>query len=584
MSTDDIRGMEQDKKAEDVCRWAAARAGVIVVAPGIGTMALVANEIYMIIRLGKIYGVEISKSGAFGFLASLGATFTGQTLATLLPIPPMQLAVGVSVTYAVGKTAQAWIKAGCPRDIESFKEIFRTAKTKTTATWRSFLSHPQKEDPLGDENASPETGEQAVADASKVGPVAASIDPARLQRVLGLREEVRRRLAELPFGHEIAGPVLDYIYADPRVKAVLEAFENPRPLRIVFVGRTGAGKSSVINSLAGKYLAEVSDPVPGQQHAEKHSIQDVERVLFEVVDTRGIADAGPGAEEALEKALNGFLPDVMIVVIPLTDRSHMDDDIQSVQKIRQKYFNGTTPVIVLLNKADQMAPAQEPVDSSRKQENIRRFREQVEEMVRAATLTPLAILPICSYMDWSDDKQEILFDGRYNIDSLLQLIIDNVALEAALQLALEARTQQAAHLVAERLVRSCTALAGTIGTSPLPVADITVLTGLQMVMVTAVSYIGGRDLDAKSVKEFIAGLGLHVPAALALRELARVLAPVFGGAVSGAIAAAGTYAIGISAVAYYVDGKPQSALADTFKAAKEWAEAKIRQDGLKFFK
>ena len=28
--------------------------------------------------------------------------------------------------------------------------------------------------------------------------------------------------------------------------------------------------------------------------------------------------------------------------------------------------------------------------------------------------------------------------------------------------------------------------------------------------------------------------------------------------------------IGISAVAYYIDGKPPSALADTFKAAQEW--------------
>lgn len=33
-----------------------------------------------------------------------------------------------------------------------------------------------------------------------------------------------------------------------------------------------------------------------------------------------------------------------------------------LQKIRQKYFGGVAPVIVLLNKADQMAPAQEPVD------------------------------------------------------------------------------------------------------------------------------------------------------------------------------------------------------------------------------
>ena len=578
--TKDIR----DDKAENLCRWGAARAGAIVALPGIGTMALMANEVYMIIRLGQLYDVKVSKSAAVGFLSSLGAAFAGQTLATLLPFPPMQLAVGVSVTYAVGKAAQAWIKAGCPSDVAEFKNIFQRVKSDAEDKWRDFMSHPQKDVPLGDEQ---ETMNGLVPpNESSAEETAAGdrFDQMRLKRVLGLREEITRRLADLPLGKEIIGPVLDYIYADPHVKAVLDAFEKPRPLRIVFAGRTGAGKSSVINALTGKYLAEVSDAVPGQQLPEKHVIQADDRVLFEVVDTRGIADAGPGAEAALEKALGEFLPDLIILMISLSDRSHLDEDIASVQKIRQKYFGGNTPVIVLLNKADQIAPAHEPVDSPRKQENIRIFREKVEVMTCAANLTPLAVLPVCSFLDWSEDKKTITFDGRYNIDALMDLILDNVSLDAALQLALEARTQQVAHLVAERFVRACAAMAATVGSSPLPVADIAVLTGLQVVMVTVVSYLGGRDLDAKSVKEFIAGLGLHIPAALALRELARVLAPVFGGVVSGSIAAAGTYAIGISAVAYYVDGKPQSALKGTFDAAKQWAEEKIKSDGLGTFR
>ena len=41
----------REEEAESLCRWAAARAGVIVVAPLLGTMSLVANEIYLIIKL-----------------------------------------------------------------------------------------------------------------------------------------------------------------------------------------------------------------------------------------------------------------------------------------------------------------------------------------------------------------------------------------------------------------------------------------------------------------------------------------------------------------------------------------------------
>lgn len=106
--------------------------------------ALMANEVYMIVRLGRLYDVNVSKSAAMGFLSSLRAAFAGQTLATLLPFPPMQLAVGVSVTYAVGKAAQAWIKAGCPSEMAEFKGLFKNVKATAADKWREYLSHPQK--------------------------------------------------------------------------------------------------------------------------------------------------------------------------------------------------------------------------------------------------------------------------------------------------------------------------------------------------------------------------------------------------------------------------------------------------------
>ncbi|MHC1759200.1 MAG: GTPase [Negativicutes bacterium] len=580
----DDKMMQQDHAAENLCRWAAARAGVIVVAPGIGTMALIANEIYMVIRIGRTYETEISQTAAFGFVASLGAAFVGQTLATLIPLAPMQVPVGVSVTYAVGKAAQAWIKAGTPSDLTSIRQIFASVRKAAKTNWRNFISHPDKEVPLGDESTNILLLAQGISEEStRADYRKAESGRERLQRLAGLKEEVTWRIAKLPFGHEIIGPALDYIFNDPHIRQVMDAIQNPRPLRIVFVGRTGAGKSSVINALAGKYLAEISDPVPGQQCAEKHCIYDGDRILFEVVDTRGIADAETGAEAELEKAFTGFQPDIMMLVIPMTDRSHMDEDIRAVKQIHKKYFKGAIPFIALLTKADQMAPPQERIDEARKQTNIQAFSARIAGMIQDEGLTPIAILPVCSYIDWSEDKQDMVYDGRYNIDQLQRLICENVALEAALQLAVEGKIRVAARMVAERLVHACAALAGTIGGNPLPVADITVLTSLQVIMVTAVAYLGGRDLDEKGVREFITGLGFHIPAALALRELARVLAPFFGGVISGAVAAGGTYAIGLSAVAYYIDEKPQSALADIFKEAQTWVGKKVQKEGVGFF-
>ena len=99
--------VDTDKEAEDICRWAAAR-----VAPVVGTMTLMANEVYMITRLAKLRGIKLSESAVLGLLGSLGGAFVGQTLATLIPFAPVQIPVGMSVTYAVGKVANAWLEAG----------------------------------------------------------------------------------------------------------------------------------------------------------------------------------------------------------------------------------------------------------------------------------------------------------------------------------------------------------------------------------------------------------------------------------------------------------------------------------------
>ena len=84
-----------------MCRWAAARAGVIVVAPLLGTMALIANDVYLVIKLGSVYEEEIGEKAAVSLLSSLGAYFVGSTLTTLIPFAPLQIPVAVGTTYAL---------------------------------------------------------------------------------------------------------------------------------------------------------------------------------------------------------------------------------------------------------------------------------------------------------------------------------------------------------------------------------------------------------------------------------------------------------------------------------------------------
>ena len=142
----------REEEAASLCKWATARAGVIVVAPLLGTMALMANQIYLICKLGKVYEEKISESAAVSLLSSLGATYVGQTAATLIPFAPLQIPIAMGTTYGLGRVVNQWLKTGKPKDISAFKTIYDEAVSEVKKNIDVFKNNPRKDEPLGDEN------------------------------------------------------------------------------------------------------------------------------------------------------------------------------------------------------------------------------------------------------------------------------------------------------------------------------------------------------------------------------------------------------------------------------------------------
>ena len=140
----------KDDEAESVCRWGAARAGAIATIPLAGAVALMANEVYMIMRIGTIYGARVDASAAKGFMLAMAGTIIGRTVACL--IPGLNIVVAVTVTYGIGKAAQAWITDGMPDVFEKYKGIFEEMKNKAKQFADEIVSDKRKDQPLGDEN------------------------------------------------------------------------------------------------------------------------------------------------------------------------------------------------------------------------------------------------------------------------------------------------------------------------------------------------------------------------------------------------------------------------------------------------
>ena len=140
---------------------------------------------------------------------------------------------------------------------------------------------------------------------------------------------------------------------------------------------------------------------------------------------------------------------------------------------------------------------------------------------------------------------------------VMSLLAAELPNEAKIEMIRISRDRQAQLHVAQMLIKSTTAICAAVGTQPIPLADMPILTSLQVLMVSGIMYISGRERSLRAATEFIAALGANLGVGMLLREGARAMLkffPGWGNVVCGMVAGAGTYAIGRAATAYFLEG------------------------------
>ena len=140
---------------------------------------------------------------------------------------------------------------------------------------------------------------------------------------------------------------------------------------------------------------------------------------------------------------------------------------------------------------------------------------------------------------------------------LMSLVTQYLPNEARVEMIRVSRDREAQAKVAQILVKSTSAICTAIGAQPIPLADLPILTALQLVMVSGIMYISGRERSVRAATEFVAALGANVGAGMLLREGTRVVLkffPGWGNVVCGMVAGAGTYAIGRASIVYFLEG------------------------------
>jgi uncharacterized protein (DUF697 family) len=153
----------------------------------------------------------------------------------------------------------------------------------------------------------------------------------------------------------------------------------------------------------------------------------------------------------------------------------------------------------------------------------------------------------------------IQFTDMHSVEAreFLSVLAEKLPNQAKIEMIRISRDREAQHHVAQMLIKSTTAICTAIGAQPIPLADMPILTSLQVVMVSGIMYISGRERSLRAATEFMTALGANVGAGMLLREGARAVLkffPGWGNVVCGMIAGAGTYAIGRAASAFFIGG------------------------------
>lgn len=428
----------------------------------------------------------------------------------------------------------------------------------------------------------------------------------RLQVIKNFYINAGKIIDRIPIPDELKQKIKNGIFNDSELSDLMDSIDSHRPPRIFLIGRTGMGKSSLINAMCGSYMAYVSDVESQRPNTNIYQIKDGNRVLMEIFDTRGISesqavDENISSEELLANQIKAFSPDVAVLMLNATHKDSVNEDACFLKNIADEYkkSSGTElPVVVVINKCDQVQPDNDKNPARyapKKLENIEKITAYYKQIIDSNKLSIQNIVPVSSFIHWQDkdgneldaetinnmpynslSELQIGFDGRYNIENLRTVLENSIVdVDAQRGLKMAFNLNELIQRLAKRMNVVFSGIASAISLTPIPIADLYVLLTLQALLVTLIVLLSGREISIESAMEFIFSMGGVAAAGnvfrLAAHQLVKLI-PVGGSAISAAIAYAGTYAIGKAAVSYYIDGKDIKEVKKTFNKDKKSIE------------
>jgi uncharacterized protein (DUF697 family) len=313
-----------------------------------------------------------------------------------------------------------------------------------------------------------------------------------------------------------------------------ELFLRQRPPRFLFTGSQKASLPQILSAIFSDFApAEIKQ---GAIHDRWRDFTLGDRGTISLLDAR---DSGA---ETLGDELEKRPADVIFFIDDSERRKLRKEPIEDLATIVGHNDRGqpNAAVIGIIFAAPEAADGAAEVT-----ERAARLHTALESNLKKRSRL-LRILAVGAAPELESDSLAV-------ISALAQQLPN----EARIEMARVFKHRKTQIEIAQLLVKSTTAICTAIGAQPIPLADLPILTTLQLVMVSGIMYVSGRERSLRAATEFVAALGANVGAGMLLREGARTIlkfVPGWGNVVCGMIAGAGTYAIGRAATAYFLEG------------------------------
>ncbi len=315
---------------------------------------------------------------------------------------------------------------------------------------------------------------------------------------------------------------------------------------LLIAGRTGCGKSSILNALAKRPVSETGE-IPTTQLPEEHEL-DEEGLPLRAIDVPGIGEAGK-AGQRLEDLLNTLhRAHLLILTVACPERS-FEYECSLLKAINNEYAGREPlPTVLVCNKLDLAAPVRDwnPATlnlvspSTEKEHNIREWLSYVQDVLQPRLPQWGRAVPCSAGASWNDTE------NQYGIGALRQVIYDMLPEATQTYFARAVNDVQLVDRRAEEICRNHAIMAGAAAAQPFPsVPDAVLIMPVQLAMICRLTRLYGREMTSDLASKLVGPFLARYAGRFVVEQVSKII-PGVGSVLGAAVAGSLTYSLGMA--------------------------------------